>query len=85
MMMTCARTSLRPRRRYSVIFGGVTHNVQHFTLVVFAVTAWGPLTHEALELWPSPPAGRPRLDAGPMPLEAWSYCTCPLGASAPKI
>ena len=31
-----------------------------------------------------PGAGRPRLDAGPMPLEVWSYCAHPLGASAPQ-
>ena len=36
-MMTCARTSLRRRRRCRVIFGGVTHKLRSNFTFVFAL------------------------------------------------
>ena len=48
-MMTCARTSPRPRRRCRVIFGGVTHNYDTlyspFTVVAAAALEGRRLLH----------------------------------------
>ena len=87
-MTTCAPTSrARPRRCDFCILGIGSHNyVQTF---LFSRRGDGvgpsaPTKRRELCSPALPGAGRPRLDAGPMPLEVWSYCAHPLGASAPQ-
>ena len=79
-MMTCARTSrARPRRCDFCILGIGSHNyVQTFLFSRRGDGVGGSAPTKRRELCSPalPGAGRPRLDAGPMPLEVWSYL-CP--------